>query len=313
MNNVQYLCSASVAAFMMLYATTAHAQTLPEIGRSVTEGAQIEKVLDNAESRRQQVAKEEEAIDGEAGVYILKKADIFYVAGSAGVGYSSNPLRTVDDLGGSGVDEASLSLGVQTLIAEKFDFSASASFESTRFFEKFAPSNNVASGSIGIGTGIGNTPFYASVSGFGGWNFDKDVKNPSAFYGASAQLSAQFPLGKRVVIQPQLVASRVYSQVEENNLTSLGGRVAVATKLGKFSVSASVAATRFWYDDFYEDVTFVPRRDWQYDASLSVAHPIGKKATIAASVRYAKRDSSFFLSNYDSFDGSAALVFRWRF
>ncbi len=289
------------------------AQSLPDIGRAVTEGSQIEDAIARSTQRREGARDDEEAIDGEAGIYVLKKEDIFFVAANAGLAYSDNPLRTVDNVGGSGSNEAGLTVGMQTIVAGDIDLGASVNFETTRYFEDFAPSNNVASGALSAGTALGKTQLYLGLAAFGGWNLDSELKRPSSFHGASVQLSAPVPVSANLLLQPLLVASRVLSETQENDLYSVGGRLTATTRVGIAVVSASVSATRFWYDNFYEDVTFVARRDWQYEAGLLAAVPVGRNVRLAASARFTRRDSSFFLSNYDSLDGGVAFSARWQF
>jgi hypothetical protein len=300
-------------AALAVFTTPAFAQSLPDIGRTVTQGAQVEDAVARSTADRNARIGDDETIDGEAGIFVLREADIFYISGTAGLGYATNPLRTADDAGASWSAEARVEAGVQTVLGGKVDFSLAASYETTRYFESFAPSNSVASANASLGTAIGNSPFYASVAGFGGWNFDRDLNASQAFYGVSGQINGQFPLGRRTLLQPQIVASRVMSEISENNLNSLGARLTLLTVRGRISLSASASVSRLWYDDFFEDVTFVPRRDWQYDVGVTAAYRLSQRATIAASARYTRRDSSFFLSSHQSLDGGAALSFRVAF
>lgn len=294
-------------------AGAAHAQAIPEIEESITQGAQIEEAIGRTTAPRGPAVGDDQAIDGEAGVYVLKKEQIFYVAANAGIGFSSNPLRTSDDVGGSGSVEASLSAGMRTRLAGAFDLGIAANLEGTRYFEDFAPSNHVASGNVSIGTAIGGTPLYVGAAGFGGWNLDEDFESPVGFYGASAHLSANIPLAPALVLLPSIAATRQWSEIEENDTKSLSGRMAIHANRGPLSVDVSAGVTRIWFDNFYEDVTFVARHDWQYDAGLSIAYRLAPKVVVNASVRYVKRDSPFFLSSFTSVDNGASIALLWRF
>ncbi len=296
----------------LAFPATAHAQSLSEITRSVTDGAQIEAAVARS-TTPQRADDDDQAVDGEAGIYVLRRADIFYVGGEAGVSYSTNPLRTVDDVGGSGAAEASMDIGLQTLIAEKVNLAAALSFSGTRYFKDFAPSNTLASGNVSLGTGLGKSPLHIGISAFGGWNFDRKVRSGTGFYGASAHLGAVLPLDQRTVFQPLIVVSRVKNEVGENDSKSVGLRATLARRMGKLTVSANGVVSRFWFDDFYEDVTFVPRRDWQYEGGVAVSYAVSPRLTVAASARYVKRDSSFFLSNFASVDSGLGLAVNWRF
>lgn len=288
------------------------AQSQAEISRAVTDGAQIEAAIARNDAARPS-EEDDQAIDGEAGVYVLRKADIFFVGGEAGISYSQNPLRTVDDIGGSWASEARLDLGVQTLIVEKVNFTAALNFSDTRFFSDFAPSNSLASGNMSVSTGLGKTPLFVGVGAFGGWNFDRNLEAATGFYGASAHIGATVSIDQRTIFQPLLVISRVKNEVSENDNTSLALRLNMARRIGHLTISANAVAARFWFDDFFEDVTFVARNDWQYEGGIAAAYAISPSFQVVASARYTRRDSSFFLSSFESVEAGAGLAAIWRF
>ena len=291
----------------------AQAQAVPPIEESVTQGAQIEEAVRRAERPGDPEAVDDQAIDGEAGVYVLKKEKIFYLAASAGLGYSTNPLRTADDVGGSGSADASLSAGLRTRLGGAVDFGLAANVEGTRYFEAFAPSNNVASGNISLGAAIPKTPIYVGAAGFGGWNFDEDFKAPVSFYGASAHVSASLKMAPNVVVQPAIVATRLWTEVKENDTKTVSGRLSITAFSGPMAVTLTGSASRIWFDNFYEDVTFVARDDWQYDVAASLSYRILPSLTLNANVRYTKRDSPFFLADYRSLENGLSLGAVLRF
>ena len=79
------------------------------------------------------------------------------------------------------------------------------------------------------------------------------------------------------------------------------------------TVGASASVSRVWFDDFYEDVTFIERNDWQYGADVNASWSPNEWFSVTASVGYQKLDSAFFLSNYDGIEASLALAARKRF
>ena len=95
-----------VAAFAMLcaqatFTSAARAQGVPPaIGDAVTEGAQIEDALRDVQVQSA-ANREGEVIDGEGGVFLLRKVDIFSIGADADFAYQSNPART-DAAGNSG-------------------------------------------------------------------------------------------------------------------------------------------------------------------------------------------------------------------
>lgn len=295
--------------------TIASAQVLPDIQDAINRGSGIDTALE--EQRRttvQRSAEDEGAIDGEAGVYVLTINEIFYVGASAGVGWSENPVRTVDDLGDSVYGNAALSAGVQTRLGETFDGGISATVSGIEYDEPFAPSSRSVTASTNIGMPIGDTPLYISVNAFGGFNYDKDFENGTGFYGANLALSAGIPVGKSTVLRGSVNAGRQEGEIEENNAWNANASFDLTHYVSQdISIGAGAAVSRVWFDDFYEDVTFVPRRDWQYGGNVNASWQATDWLSVNTSAGYQQRESAFFLSDYDGFDASITVAARKRF
>lgn len=294
---------------------TAAAQIIPDIQDAINQGTGIDAALE--EQRRatlQRSAEDGGAIDGEAGVYVLTINEIFYVGASAGGGWAENPVRTVDDLGGSVFGSAAASAGVQTRLGETFDGGIALSVSGVEYDKSFAPSSRTVTASTNLGLPIADTPLYASASAFGGWNYDGDFKNGTGFYGASLALSAGVPLGPKTVLRGSVNAGRQEGEIEENNAWNANLSFDLTHYLTQ-SVAVGIGAGggRVWFDDFYEDVTFVERLDWQYGGNVNASWAPTNWLSVSASVGYDKRDSAFFLSNYDGFEASLAVAARKRF
>lgn len=295
--------------------TAALAQAGPDIADAINQGSRVE------DARRAQDStaigpqiNEDSEIDGEAGIYVLTVNDIFYVAGGVGGGWQENPLRTVDDAGGSGFGNAVVTAGVQTKLAEQFDFGVTVTASGVEYFEDFAPSSRTINSSINIGMPIGGTPLYVGASVFGGRSFDSDFENGTWFYGANAQLSAGVPIGPNTLARATITGSRNESDVAENNAWNATADLELTHIITpEFSLGAQARVTRTWFDDFFEDVTFVPRNDWQYGGNINAVYAPTSWLSAQVSAGYEQRDSGFFLSSYDGFEATFSLTARKRF
>lgn len=309
--------SLSIAVFaftMVLAIQSAQAQSIPDIQGSITQGSQIAEIIREQDRIGPRLGDDGNEIDGEAGIYVLRVNEIFYVAGSYGLGYSENPVRTVNNPGDSFSANLAASAGVQTRIAEALDFGVRATVSGTEYGEAFAPSSRSVNGAINVGTQIGQSPIYIGVTAFGGLNYDGRFENGTAFYGVSGSLSAGLPVGKRTVIRPGLGVTRQWSEIEENNSVSGAASLEVSHAVTqKISVGASARITRTWFDNFFEDVTFVKRKDWQYGGGVNATYRVNDKISVGAAAGYETRDSSFFVSEYDSFEASLTFSARIRF
>lgn len=287
------------------------AQAIPDIEGAIIQDNQIGDAIRDQQDRGVQIRDEDETIDGEAGIFVLQKNRIFFVGGSYGVSYSENPLRTVDDVGDSFAVNFAATAGVQTRIDDAFDFGLNVAVSGSEYSESFAPSSRNVNGALSVGTPIGGTPLYLNGTVFGGFNFDEDFENGSAFYGGSISLGAAFPIGKRTLIRPGISATRQWSEVEDNNSTSAAVTIGVVHAIDpQWTLAANARVNRTWFDDFFEDVTFLPRKDWQYGGNVSMSYRHNENITASVSAGYEKRDSTFFLSEFESFE--ASLIFALR-
>lgn len=295
-------------------AGTAQAQTTPDLQDLVVQSEQISRGAAQAADAGVRGEREDGGtIDGEGGLYVLTLNEIFQVSASAGIGYTDNPLRTADNVGDSFYSDFSVSVGLATRIKETVDFGLTANVGGREFFDSAGPSNRTAFGSASLGTGIIG-PIYAGVVGFGGYSFERDFTGGSSFYGVSGSLSAAIPLGKRALIRPGIGATRQWSGVSENNSSSVSASADVIVGLvPRVNASLRGIASIRWYDDFYEDVTFVSRRDKVYGGSASLSWSPSRSLSIAATVGYEKQDSRFFLAEFDAWDASAGVVLAFRF
>ena len=231
-----------LAVGMVLFSPSALAQSIPDIEGSITQGSQIDEIIRERDQIGPRLGADENEIDGEAGIYVLRANEIFYVGGSLGLGYSENPVRSLNNPGDSFSANMAATAGVQTRIAEAVDFGVRATVSGTEYTESFAPSSRSINGTINLGTPIGQSPVYISASTFGGFNYDGNFENGTAFYGVSGSLSAGFPVGRRTIVRPGLGITRQWSQIEENNSTSGAASVevvhAVSQKLSVQSLSS---------------------------------------------------------------------------
>jgi hypothetical protein len=304
-----------LAAIAFSLPVMANAQAIPDLQGSITLGSQIDDIIKAQKERnRANALGEDETIDGEAGIYVLRRNEIFFVGGGVSTGYSNNPLRTADDVGGSYSVNFAASTGIQTKIAEKFDLGLSLNVSGVEYGEDFVPSSRTLNGSLNIGTPIGRTPLYLSVTGFGGWSFNSDFEQGTRFSGLSTALSAGLPMGRKTIVRPGLGVTRQWSERSENNSTSVAASLDIVHALSpRLSFSAVGSVSHVWFDDFYEDVTFTPRNDWQYSGEVSLSYRLSRNSSLSLSSSYEKRNSTFFLSAYESYDLSASLALRIRF
>lgn len=301
-------------ALAALPATLA-AQGLPDIQDAINRGTSIDEALrEQARTSEGPTDGDTGEIDGEAGVYVLTVNEIFYVGASAGTGWEENPLRTVDDTGDSIFANGALTAGIQTVFGGSFDAGLSATVSGIDYEKSFAPSSRTITGAANFGRRIGGTPLYVGISAFGGFSYDESFENPTSFYGGSAALSAGFPLGQRGLLRTSVNGGRQMGEIAENNSWNASTSADISYLVTpELTVGASARLTRVWYDNFFEDVTFVERKDWQYGGGVNANYSLNDWLSVSANFGYEERDSAFFLSNYNGLSASLAITGRKRF
>ncbi len=278
------------------------AQTVNDIENAVTQGTQFDDA--QSLSNRHQQDLEGSVIEGEPGVFILRKIDIFSVGALVGGGYSSNPNRNFDTNGdGSFFASLAVTAGVNTRVASKYDVGVNFVLSSIEYERENAPSNRNVVGNAYIGKSFLENRLYLSASLSSGISMDGNFKQGTMFYRTSLSASSVFPLSKRLILRPGLSIARQWSgQKEHNNISgSISGELLWRFN-PRWQASGLVSYTHRRYDDFFEDVTFVKRKDNLIRLSLSVARHITRSIDVSASVEYAHQGSKFFLSAYDTLD-----------
>jgi len=307
----------TIHAFLWTALTTSLLQAVlpPEVSESITEGDQIQDALRQQERLVAPRQGEDNVIDGEAGIFVLRVQEIFYASAAAGIGYESNPVRTSNDPGESYSFNFATSLGVQTRLGDAVDAGASLTFSGVDYTRDYAPSSRTISARATIGDSLLDGPLYFSFSGFGGANGDEHYENGVSFYGVSAALSTFFVSpDQRWILRPSVSVARQLSEREDNNNKSAAFVLSLThVPTDRLTFVLDGRMTRTWYDNFFEDVTFEERRDWTYSASLGSYFRLNETLTLSATVGYEERHSSLFLSEYRNTDATAMLNARVTF
>lgn len=290
------------------------AQVVPDLQDITVQGEQINRsVQETMRDRPGGRAEDDESIDGEAGIYVLTLNQIFQLSGSGTIGYTDNPNRTADDFGGSVFSDFSLAAGLATRLGRTVDFGLFAIVAGREYYEAPDPSTRTVSANMSLGLPVAG-PLYAGVVAFGGGSFDRGFENGTVFYGLSGNLSAALPLTDKFAVRPGVGATRQWSEISENDSSSLAASLDLFYAARPdliFSLRGTVA--RRWYDDFYEDVTFVVRRDTLYGVSGAIAYRPATNLTVAVTASYENQDSRFFLATFDDFEAALALSTLLRF
>ncbi|NHK28061.1 hypothetical protein FF098_009105 [Parvularcula flava] len=307
-------CLAATGTLAGAMLGAASAQTINDLESAVTQGAQFEDAQRQADQFRRP-SEDEAMLDGEPGVFILRVNEIFHVGAAAGVGYSTNPGRTLDiNAEESGFSNFALNAGINTVIGGHVEAGVNLVVSGTDYFRNNEIDNKNAIASAYVGTSVLDDRVYVTAGANYGTSGDGNFSDTTDFSGVSASASTVFQMRENVLLQPTLTVSRQFSQNEaQENIAVTAAVRAVWAPTENWRVSGEVTYTDRTYDNFYEDVTFVEREDEVWSAGLSVSRAIAPDLQVTASIGYTEQTSAFFLSEYDAVDGGLNLRLSKRF
>lgn len=304
----------AIAAFGTSIAFGANAQTFDDVESAVTQGEQFNEAL--IQSDRGTAPDEAGSeIDGEAGVFVLKKNKIFSVSAIVGAGYIDNPGRTLDlNAEGSASANFALSAAVNTRIAQQVDAGANIVLSGEEYERSGAPDSRNAVANVYAGQPFFDGNVYGSVSATYGLSMDGTFGSQTAFYGVSANAQTVRRIRDNMILRPAVSVARQWSEVSAQHNTSATVSADVIWALpNSFQATGGVSYTYRVYDDFFEDITFVERKDDVIRVSASVSRPLTRGVVGIASVSYVTQDSKFFLSEYDALNGGISLKLVKKF
>lgn len=298
---------------MQIAGMAVQAQTVNDISSAITQGAQFEQAQSVTDRTRRQETGE--ALEGEPGIFILRKVDIYSAGAFLGAGYSSNPARTFNTNGkGSGFVSMGATAGVNTRIDSKYNAGVNLSMLGVQYVANDTLSNRNLILNSYIGQSVLDDLLYISTNVSLGYSMDDSFNHGTRFQQLGFSVSSVRQLTKNSVIRPTLSISRQWSAQKEqkNILFKLGGAIIWNPEPG-IRASANLSYAYRLYDNFFEDVTFIERSDREYRASFVLSKPLSRRSDLSASIEYTRQASTFFLSGYTSFDGGIYARFTHRF
>ena len=310
-----YRLYAGVALLILgAHGLLANAQIATDLENAITTGSQFEQAQEiTAQTRKR--TEITTMLEGEPGVFILKKNDIFVVGAALGTGFSDNPGRTLDtNAQDASYGSLALSAGVNTRIAQQYDAGINFVASGTEYDRVDAPSYRNLIGNTYIGRPVFDGRIYLSANATAGVNTDRVFERGTVFYAFGANASSVYKLSGKILFRPSIGVTRQLSaQSEQNNILVNVGASLIWRLHEKWLATGNLSYTYKSYDNFFEDVTFVSRKDDGYRAGITIARQINRDADFSLSLDYSDVRSTFFLSRYTAFDGGLSAKISKRF
>lgn len=290
------------------------AQNIGDVESAVTRGSQFDDARQLVRQSEQR-ATSGEVIDGEAGVFILDTNDIFSIGAVGGIGFSTNPSRTLDvGTEDSVYGSLAVSAGVNTVIDGRFNAGLNLIASATEYERDTGPDfrNILLSGYVG--KDVLDDFMFLNLGFSVGSNFNGNFGDATGFYGLSLSATKVLPIRPDLIAQFSLSIARNWSDASDQNNTTFSPRAEVIWAVApRWRASASLNYAYRRFSDFFEDVTLTKRKDHQVNVSARMTYQILPNLDATAGVSYTKQESTFFISDFEEFDMGATLRMNHRF
>lgn len=314
------LTSVCIAAGILLasHAGAAYAQigggaTNEDIRDQIRRGAQIEDAL-KAVGRQRAADADGTIIDGEGGVFLLERADIFSVGALASLGYDSNPLRQIDSDSSSFYVNTTVFAGVDTRVGNAVDVGFSLTATLNEFTDQQGPDGRSLVASVYASKAFWRERIIVSLSSFAGINADGSFKNDASFYGFSLSASSLIPISNQFFIRPAVTINRQLSGISEQDTWAFAARSDAIYQFDRrWRAGAFINYSHRIFDNFFEDVTLVARNDDLVQVGGSASYQVTPNANLTLATSYTKQFSTFFLSEFQAVGVDLTGRFELRF
>jgi hypothetical protein len=281
---------------------------------SITQGAQADRAIEQARHRLLQGTALDNDPGQDPGIYVLVRQDIFSVGLDVGVGYTSEvdkgSLRDAE----STYTSMQFDIGADTRIANSFNAGVRLTVAETLYHDEDGFDSGALIGSIYVSEPFFDDTLIVTADVTGGLNGGYDFDDHSAYVNTSIRAARPIPLTNSIVFVPSISVSNVFSEQGEQNRWEYGAQARLAARLDEdLRLTVGAGVTYSDYDNFFEDVLFVSRRDTTAYASLGLEYMIDENVRAFANVRYTNRTSTLDIVEYEETDASVSIGLSARF
>lgn len=305
--------AAAIACLASLHGAATLAQPA-QVRDSITQGAQADRAVEQARDRLYSGRSGEDEIGRNPGVFVLIERDIFSVGLDVGLGYSNEVDKGALQDAESGYTSVQFDIGVDTRIADSFDAGARLIASETLFHNDSTFDSAALLGSVYVSEAFFDRTLILTADATGGLNAGYDFDNPSAYINGSIRATRPIPLGQDIVLVPSVFASLIYAEQSEQDRWEAGASLRLIARLcDGLRLTLGGGVTYGEYDNFYEDVLFVNRKDTTAYASVGLEYAIDDNVSAFANLRYTNRTSTLDIVEYEETDASAMIGIKARF
>lgn len=257
-------------------------------------------------------AEEEAILTGRDDILLMRRRRFFTLYGSAGINGTTNaglsPTDPVDDQ----FANADVGIRIATRLGGAVNVYAEAGLSSTRYFEQDRLDLVAAFGAVGANVELAGFDLDAAYAPVIAWDADWDERQLTQhrFTGSIGRSARVGPVLVRAAVGGERIEADPEPFANSAAVGSLSGFWPLGTNL---AVMASVRGARRWYDDYFEGLLGVERKDWFVEGALGLSYRPAAAITLDMRWTYARNWSTADVSRYEAATGGIAVRAAVRF
>lgn len=289
-----------------LAAGRAHAQPVPDPRID----QRIQSLTRSAEQRR--AAEDEAILTGRDDILLMRRRRFLTLFASAGGGYSDNVALSPTMREGDAYVAADLGLRVATQLGGLVDVYAEGGLSTTRYFDQTGLDLVAAFGAVGAHVAAAGFDFDLAYTPSIVW--DGDVENRQITqHRFSAGVSRAFRIG-RGLVRASAGGERIEADPAAfQNFAASAGLSGILPLGPQAALVASVRGARRWYDNYFEGLLGLERRDWYLEGAVGLSWQVHPNVGVEMRVSHSRNWSTADISRYRATTGGAVMRLAVRF
>lgn len=264
----------------------------------------------SAEERR--AAEDEAILTGRDDILLMRRRRFFSLFGSASGGYSDNVALSPTMREGDAYVAADLGLRVATQLGGLVDVYAEGGLSTTRYFDQTGLDLVAAFGAVGAHVAAAGFDVDLAYTPSIVWDGDVEDRQLTQ-HRFSAGISRAFRVG-RGLVRLSAGGERIEADPAAfQNFAANAGLSGILPLGPRGSLVASVRGVRRWYDNYFEGLLGLERRDWYLEGAVALSWQIHPNIGLETRISHARNWSTADISRYRVTTAAAVIRAVLRF
>jgi len=257
-------------------------------------------------------AEEEALLTGRDDILLMRQRRFFTIAASAGGGYTDNAGLSPTMRQADGYFSGDASLRIATQLGGLVDVYAEAGVSTTRYFQQTGLDLVAVFGAVGAHVAVKGFDLDVGYTPNMVWDGDLETRQLTQ-HRFVASVGRGFRVG-RGLVRATIGGERIEANPSAfQNFAATAGVSGVVPVAPGVAVIGSVRGVRRWYDNYFEGLLGVERRDWFLEGAAGLSWRLHRNVSLDARLTYAKNWSTADISRYEAANGAAIVRVAFEF